>query len=37
MVQKKQACIAQTVQENGENVQAQKKKQEKEIFYINRF
>jgi hypothetical protein len=37
MVKKKQALVAQTVNDNGENVQAKKKKQEKEMFYINRF
>jgi hypothetical protein len=37
MGQKKQAHSAQTAKDSGENVQAQKKKQAKEILYINRF
>jgi len=37
MVQKKQARPAKATKDSSENVQAQKKKQAKEILYINRF
>jgi|APIni6443716594_1056825.scaffolds.fasta_scaffold7965532_1 hypothetical protein len=36
MVKKKQALVAQTTKD-GENVQAQKKKKDKETLYIDRF
>jgi hypothetical protein len=37
MVKKKQTLVAQTAKDNGENLEAQKKKQEKETIYLNRF